>query len=440
MPFDLLTMPNGLRVVGERIPHFRSVSVGLWIGTGSQYEYPAEAGISHFLEHMVFKGTQRRTSRQIAEEMDAVGGQLNAFTSKECTCFYAKTVDEHLALATDVVCDLAVHPVFDEKEMEKEKGVVLEEISMAEDTPEDLVHEILMLANYGDQPVARPILGTAERVSQYRREDLTNYWRALYRPQNAVFSIAGNYDWERVQALLNEHLGAWTMDGLRPYGCDTRAVAPTTLSREKEIEQVHICLGFPGLAIGDAKNYELSLFNSVYGGAMSSRLFQKIREESGMAYTVYSYPNAYTDCGMLSVYAATNPDAAVRVHDQILEETRKIAENGLTRAEFSMAREQLKAGIILGSESTSSRMQSNGRRLLLMNETRTESEVIDRVNAISFESTNELMRAILSAPNSLALVGRNAGKLAAEMAGNGAIEPPRFAAQAGSELERVREI
>ena len=415
MPFDLLTMPNGLRVVGERIPHFRSTSVGLWIGTGSQHEYPDEAGLSHFLEHMVFKGTEKRSARQIAEEMDAVGGQLNAFTSKECTCFYAKTVDEHLDLAMDVVCDLATHPTFDPRELEKEKGVVLEEISMAEDTPEDLVHEILMLANYGDQPVARPILGTAERISGYRRENLANYWKCMYRPQNAVLSIAGNYDWAQVQELLQIHLGAWSPEGLRPHGCDTRSVDPTCLAKEKEIEQVHICLGFPGLSIGDPRNYELSLFNSVYGGAMSSRLFQKIREESGMAYTVYSYPNAYTDCGMLSVYAATNPDTAAQVYEQILEVTREFVRSGLTREEFNMAREQLKASFILGSESTSSRMQSNGRRMLLMNETRTESEVIDRVNAITFESANERMRATLAAPHSLALVGKGAKALAKQM-------------------------
>ena len=417
MPFDLMTMPNGLRVVGERIPHFRSVSVGLWIGTGSQNEYPDEAGISHFIEHMVFKGTQRRSARQIAEEMDAVGGQLNAFTSKECTCFYAKTVDEHLPLATDVVCDLAVNPAFDAGEREKEKGVVLEEISMAEDTPEDVVHELLMLAMFGDQNVARPILGSEERISAYGREDLVKYWNSFYRPQNAVFSIAGNYDWDRVQELLHSQLGAWSTQGLRAGSCSTQPVAPTALSREKDIEQAHICLGFPGLSIGDPRNYALSIFNSVYGGAMSSRLFQKIREESGMAYTVYSYPNAYTDCGMLSVYAATNPDTAVQVHDQILEETRKIVREGLTRDEFNMAREQLKASIILGSESTSSRMQSNGRRMLLLNETRTESEVIDRVNATSYEETNELMRELLSAENALALVGKNVKNLEKRMLG-----------------------
>ena len=415
MPFDLMTMPNGLRVIGERIPHFRSVSVGLWVGTGSQYETPSEAGLSHFLEHMVFKGTEKRTARQIAEEMDAVGGQLNAFTSKECTCFYAKTVDEHLPLAMDVVCDLATRPTFDAKEMEKEKGVVMEEISMSEDTPEDMVHELLMLAYYGDQPIARPILGNEERVSGYARQDLVNYWSARYRPQNCVFSIAGNYDWARVQELLEKHLGAWKQDGLREVACVTNPTPPTVITKEKEIEQVHICLGFPGLPIGDERSYELSLFNSVYGGAMSSRLFQKIREESGMAYTVYSYPNAYTDCGMLSVYAATNPDTAAQVYEQILEVTREFVRSGLTREEFNMARKQLKDSFILGSESTSSRMQSNGRRMLLMNETRTESEVIDRVNAITFESANERMRATLAAPHSLALVGKGAKALAKQM-------------------------
>ena len=417
MAFDLITMPNGLRVIGERIPHFRSVSVGLWIGTGSQNETPGEAGVSHFLEHMVFKGTQRRSARQIAEEMDAVGGQLNAFTSKECTCFYAKTVDEHLALATDIVCDLAVNPAFDAKELEKEKGVVLEEISMAEDTPEDVVHDLLMLAKYGDQPVARPILGSEERISAYTRDDLLAYWKGFYRPRNAVFSIAGNYDWEKVQALLNAHLGAWDNQGLRVNPCDTQPAAPAALARDKEIEQMHICLGFPGLPIGDKRSYELSLFNSVYGGAMSSRLFQKIREESGMAYTVYSYPNAYTDCGMLSVYAATNPDTAAQVYEQILEETHRLCTDGLTREEFAMAREQLKSGIILGSESTSSRMQSNGRRMLLLNETRTESEVIDRVNAITWEDTNDLMRSLLSADHALALVGKDAKGLLKRLSG-----------------------
>lgn len=415
MTFDQITLPNGLRIIGERIEHFRSVSVGLWLGAGSQYETAEEAGVSHFLEHMVFKGTAKRTARQIAEEMDAVGGQLNAFTAKECTCFYAKVVDEHLPLAMDVIADLVTAPAFDPAEMEKEKGVVLEEIAMAEDTPEDLVHELLMLAHCGDQPVARPILGTCESVSGCARDKLAGYWRRMYRPQNAVLAIAGNYDWDAVRAMAGELLGGWPSDGMDRREWATRAAVPGVETKEKDIEQAHICLGYPGLMMGDERNYELSIFNSVFGGAMSSRLFQKIREDSGMAYTVYSYPNAYTDCGMLSVYAATNPETAVAVYDMILAEAKAIAEAGMTRAEFDMAREQMKAGYILGLESTSARMQSVGRRLLLLNRTRTEDETIARINAVKYDDVNDLMRATLTAPHSVALVGRNAAQIARKL-------------------------
>ena len=415
MKFDQITLPNGLRIIGERIPHFRSVSVGLWLGAGSQFEIPSEAGVSHFLEHMVFKGTEKRSARRIAEEMDAVGGQMNAYTAKECTCFYAKVVDEHLPLAMDVICDLVTAPTFDAGELEKEKGVVIEEIAMSEDTPEDLVHEMLMLANFGDQPVARPILGNEERISTYVRDDLVSYWKRMYRPQNAVLSLAGNYDWDSVVALAETLLGKWSPAGFEKRTCITNPTEPTILVKEKDIEQIHICLGFPGLTLGDDKNYELSLFNSVFGGAMSSRLFQKIREERGAAYTVYSYPNAYTDAGMLSVYAGTNPDAAVEVTGMILEEAKKLAVEGMTKEEFTMAREQLKAGFILGLESTSARMQSIGRRMLLMNATRTETEVIDRVNAIRHEDVNAMMHEILSAPHSTALVGKDAERIAKEI-------------------------
>ena len=413
--FDQLTFPNGLRIIGERIPHFRSVSVGLWIGAGSQYETPDLGGVSHFLEHMVFKGTQKRTARQIAEEMDEVGGQLNAFTSKECTCFYAKVVDEHLALAMDVLSDLVTAPSFDPVEMEKEKGVVIEEIAMAEDTPEDLVHELLMLAQYGDQPISRPILGTEAVVGGFTREQVRGYWQRMYRPENAVLALAGNYEWENVLQLAEQYLGVWSGEGFERPAFKTVPTQPALLTREKDIEQVHICLGYPGLSIGSEENYAFSLFNSVFGGAMSSRLFQKIREESGKAYSVYSYPNSYTDCGMLSVYAATNPDSAGEVYAMVREEARRLAASGLTEDEFAKAREQLKAGYILGLESTSSRMNALGRRLLLMNAMRTETEVIDRINAISYGETNDLMRQVLSAPNSVALVGKGLDRLEIEL-------------------------
>ena len=415
MTFDQITLPNGLRIIGERIDHFRSVSVGLWLGAGSQYETIQEAGLSHFLEHMVFKGTKKRTARQIAEEMDAVGGQLNAFTAKECTCFYAKVVDEYLQLAMDVIADLATAPVFDPGELEKEKGVVIEEINMAEDTPEDVVFELLMLAHYGDQPLSRPILGTARQIQGYQSDDLRRYWSRMYKPQNAVLALAGNYDWDAVVQMAGEFLGDWSPEGLDRGPFVTHAVKPTVLTREKDIEQVHICLGFPGLSTGDDRNFELSIFNSVYGGAMSSRLFQKIREDRGMAYSVYSYPNAYTDTGMLAVYAATNPEAANEVIDMIAAEARAIAEGGLTREEFAMAREQMKAGYIMGLESTSARMQSIGRRLLLLDKTRTETETIDRINRIDYDAVNALMRETLTAPYSVALVGKGVGEIAGRL-------------------------
>lgn len=411
MVFDQITLPNGLRIVGERIPHFRSVSVGLWVGAGSQYETIPEAGVSHYIEHMVFKGTTSRSARDIAEQMDEVGGQLNAFTSKECTCFYAKVVDEHVRLALDIISDLAVRPVFDPVEMEKEKGVVLEEIDMAEDTPEDLVHEMLMLAHFGDQPVSRPILGTADSVKALTREQVLDYWRRMYRPENAVLAVAGSYDWNAIVGLAQEFLGSWEKGRFLRPEFHTNLVEPTFLRREKDIEQANICLGFPGLATGDEMGYECSLFSSVYGGAMSSRLFQKIREEKGLAYSVYSYPNAYTDCGMLSVFAATNPENAQDVCDMIREETARLVRDGLTREEFTKAREQLKSGFILGQESTSARMHAMGRRMLLLGGTRSEDEVIARVNAMDYDRTNQLMRRLLGAKPSCAVVSRGADQM-----------------------------
>ena len=406
MMYDQITLPNGLRVIGERIPHFRSVSVGLWVGSGSQFESVEEAGFSHFVEHMVFKGTAKRTARQIAEEMDAVGGQLNAFTAKECTCFYAKVVDEHLPLAIDVIADMASAPAFDAGEMEKEKGVVIEEIAMSEDTPEDLVHELLMLAHYGDQPVARQILGTEARIRSCTPALLRDYWSRMYRPQNAVLSIAGNYVWEDVVRMAEALLGTWPAEGLEKRDCVTLPAEPGRIAREKDIEQVHICLGYPAPDLFDDRQYDLAIGNSVFGGAMSSRLFQKIREESGMAYTVYSFPNAYTDTGMLSIYAATNPETARPVMDMILEEARILVEEGITEAEFTMAREQLKASLIMGTESTSARMQAIGRRMLLKNATRTPTEILDKVNAVKRDNVNALMRELLTQPHSLALVGK----------------------------------
>ena len=412
MSYDIHTLPNGLRLVGERIDHFRSVSVGLWVGTGSQYETPEEAGLSHFIEHMVFKGTARRSARQIAEEMDAVGGQLNAFTAKDCTCFYARVMDEHLPLAMDVICDMLTQPAYDPGELEKEKGVVIEEIAMSEDTPEDVAFEQLMAAHYGDQRLSRPILGQEEDIRAYGSDDLRAYWQKRYRPQNCVLALAGHYDWDEVIRLAEAMLGSWQPEGFEPRPYATEPAELRRLGREKDIEQMHICLGYPALNYEDERSYALLTWNNVFGGAMSSRLFQKIREEKGAAYTVYSYPNSYTDTGVLAVYAATNPERAKEVYQLILEEADRFAREGITRQEFDMTREQLKAGYVLGLESTSARMQSLGRRMLLLGNTRTQEEVLGRLAALTLDEVNALAKEMLSGPCSLSLVGRGAPELA----------------------------
>ncbi|MBQ3079987.1 MAG: insulinase family protein [Clostridia bacterium] len=414
MAFDLITLDNGLRIIGEFIPHYRSVSVGLWVESGSQYEIGRENGISHFIEHMVFKGTDKRSARDIAEEMDAVGGQLNAFTSKECTCFYAKVVDEHLPLAMDVISDLVRHPKLDETDIEKEKGVVIEEIYMAEDTPEDLAFEMLMLAHFGDQSVARPILGTEEYVNGFTREMVADYMARMYRPERCVLALAGNYKWNEVVEQAKALYGDWKMTGEKRPEIHTAEIAPGMLTRNKDIEQTHICIGFPSSCIGSKDVYPLALMNSVYGGAMSSRLFQTIREEKGMAYTVYSYPNAYTDTGMLAVYAGTSPEHADEVVRLIFEETKKLAEEGLTEKEFKQAREQLLASFILGLESTSSRMNSIGRRLLLLNDTQSDDDVVEKIKRITLEDVNALAKKVLSAPFSCAIVGNKADSVMVE--------------------------
>ncbi len=409
--FDEYTLSNGLRIVGERIPHFRSVSVGIWVGVGSQYEDKPRSGASHLIEHMLFKGTERRTAKEIAAVMDAVGGQLNAFTAKECTCFYAKVVDEHFELALDVLSDLVLHSQFDAAELEKEKSVVIEEINMSEDAPDDLVHELLMEARYGDQPIAWPILGTEQSVRGLSRQNLVDYWSQMYRPERCVLAAAGNYDWERLIELAEKMLGEWKATGDGWQSLKTAPYAPTIIRKEKKIEQLHICLGYQGVDVTSDTLYPLSIFNSVFGGAMSSRLFQKIRDERGMAYSVYSYPSSYLDTGVLAVYAGTSIDHAPEVLRLIEEERQAMLKDGLTQQEFEEAREQLKGGYILGLESTSSRMNALGRRKLLLNQTQTETDVLNKINRITYEQVTDVIREVLNSPCACSLVGKGADTL-----------------------------
>ena len=405
---DEWLLSNGLKVVGERLPFLRSVSVGAWMHVGSIMEEPRENGLSHFLEHMVFKGTEKRTARQIAEEMDAVGGQLNAFTGRDCTCYYAKVIDEDLPLAVDILSDLVIHATMDETELNKERGVILEEISMDEDSPEDLVHDLLSEAQFGSQAPGRPILGTTELISAYTRSDLLAFRSKHYGPTQTVISIAGNYDPERVAALVEEYFGAWQND-VSPIALPQWTVRTGVNSlREKDTEQMHICLGYPGAAYGSEDVYPLAVVSGVLGGAMSSRLFQRIREELGLAYSVYSYPNTYEGVGTFGIYAGVNPKNTELVLEEIRTELDKFLTDGMTEKEFRDSVTQLRAGYLMGLESPGGRMQGMGRSTLLRGRPATHEETIARIEGLTMEKVMDAARRTLTQKPCIAMVGKGA--------------------------------
>lgn len=405
--FDEITLPNGLRVVGERLTHVRSCTVGVWVKVGSANERAEENGLSHFIEHMVFKGTKTRTARGIAEEMDMVGGQLNAFTSKECTCYYAKVIDEDLRLAVDILADLALRPVFDEKELNKERGVVLEEIAMVEDTPEDLVHELLCDAQYSGS-LRFPILGTNERLRGYTREDMIAYWRVHYVPQNMVLAIAGNYDWDDFLKLVEQYFDDFPNKRGKEAPTQPQRFESGRKARAKDTEQLHICMGFPGVPADSEDLYALSVFNNALGGGMSSRLFQRIREELGMAYSVYTYSSSYADIGVFNLYAGTTPENGETVIRETQEQIKLLLDKGLTEKEFQSAKAQLRGGYVLGLESSSGRMQSIGRGMLLLNRMRDPEETLRKIDAVTMKDVMRIADTVLSASPSAAIVGKDA--------------------------------
>ena len=406
--FDHWTLENGLHVVGERLPYLRSVSIGVWMRVGSMMETPAENGLSHFLEHMVFKGTEKRSTRDIAEEMDAVGGQMNAFTGKDCTCFYAKVIDEDLPLAVDILSDMTLHASLDETEFNKERGVILEEISMEEDSPEDVVHELLSRIQFGDQAAGMPILGPAEQIAAYTRDDLANYRARHYHPENCVVALAGNYDPEQVLALMQQYFGEWKKSGQRQTVPPMQPIPGQKAAREKDTEQLHICLGYPGTFLGSDELYPMSVMNNLLGGAMSSRLFQKIREEMGMAYSIYTYPSTYVGCGTFAVYAGVSPKNGHAVLDETLKQLDLLCRDGVTEKEFREAKNQLRGSYLLGLESPGSRMQSMGRGQLHLDRCMTPEETVAKIEAVTIESVNAVSRRIFSNAPCISVVGKQA--------------------------------
>lgn len=407
---EQFTLPNGLRVLCEQLPHLRSVSMGVWVKAGSILEREHENGLSHLIEHMAFKGTGRRSAKQIAQEMDAVGGYLNAATSKLCTCYYAKVIDENLPLAADILSDIVRFPAIDPKELDKERNVVLEEISMTDDSPEDVAYDLIASAMFGRQPLGQTILGPRELISGYSREDILAFRARHYSPMNTCVAIAGNFDLNQVKDLMAQRFGDWTGGAGEIFPVNAVNQRPQTLTADKDTEQAHICLGYRGKPLGDADAYPMAVFNSILGGGMSSRLFQRIREESAMAYSVYSAPSAYPHCGDFTIYAAVSPRNVKAVLAQIDEETSRLVRDGATQEEFNMAKAQLKGGFILGQESAYNRMNSMGSNMALMNRVITTDETIRRIEAVTPEDVRRVAAETLGEPRSQAFVGKKIAK------------------------------
>lgn len=398
-------LKNGLRVMIESIPTCRSVSFGIWVKTGSRYEDLNNNGISHFIEHMLFKGTNRHSAKDIADRFDGIGGNVNAFTSKEYTCYYAKVLDQHLPIAVDILSDMFFHSQMADVELAKEKNVILEEISMYDDTPDDTVHDLASRAAYNDHPLAYSILGTAERLNAMGSNDLRKYMGERYRIDNTVISLAGNVG-EEVLELLEQHFGQFDV-----RGSDSVLEVPTFQSRalfhRKKTEQNHLCLTFPGSSSKAPNLYAMILLNNTIGGGMSSRLFQEIREKRGLAYSVYSYHTSYADSGLFTVYAGTAPKQTKEVYDLTVELLNDIADKGLTEAELSRGKEQLKGNLILSLESTSSRMNRLGKNELMLGRHYTLDEMLERIDQVQMSDLDAIMKSMISQPCAVALVGAN---------------------------------
>jgi predicted Zn-dependent peptidase len=375
-------LPNGLVVVTEQMPHIRSISAGIWIKTGSRHEDPEFNGISHFVEHMVFKGTRTRTAEDIARQVDSIGGNLDAFTAKECISFDIKVLDEHLPVAMEVLTDLVLNPIFDTKDIQRERGVILEEIKMDEDSPDYLVHEIFTQNFWRDHPLGKPILGTKDTVKRFEQGPLVDYWKRFFIPNNMIVAAAGNVHHETFVELVGEKFAA-----LKPGANGFQQAAPKTSARiilrnKKALEQVQICAGVPCYPIGHERRYASYILSTLLGGGMSSRLFQNIRERQGLVYTIYSELNPYRDTGCLSVYAGTGRESASKVVECVVQEFRDLKQNAVPAEELQRAKDQLKGNLMLSLESSTARMSNLARQEMYFDRFIGMDEIIERVQAV----------------------------------------------------------
>ena len=396
---------NGLRLVVKQMQGLMSVTMGILVGTGASAETDAEDGISHFIEHMQFKGTKKRNAFEVSDAFDRLGAQVNAFTGKDLTCYYSKCTADHTAECFEILSDLFLNSTFPEEEMDREKGVVCEEISMNEDTPEDLCLDLLASAFYGKENYGRNILGTIQNVKGFTVSDIMRYKKARYCPQNIVISFAGAIDGATAQALVESYFGA-----LDRGAFETRTpeliTARKSLVKTKPIEQMHIAIGYPALPRAHEYEDAVSVINGILGGSMSSRLFQEVRERRGLAYSVYSYVSPFAECGSQIIYAGVNPAEKQSAYDAVCEVVSDIKKNGVTKEEFLRSREQMKSGMFFSNESTNAQMLLYGKNMLYFDKIFNFEERLERINSMSFDRANEALAMMFDqTQKAVALVG-----------------------------------
>jgi predicted Zn-dependent peptidase len=389
-------LPNGLTVITEEMQHIRSVSIGIWVKTGSRDEDAEFNGISHFIEHMVFKGTEHRSAEDIARQVDSIGGNLDAFTAKECICFNVKLLDEHLPIAMDVLSDLVLHPVFDIKDITRERGVILEEIKMDEDSPDYLVHEIFTQSFWKDHPLGKPILGTRETVKKFERDPVLRFYGHHFAPGNLIIAAAGNLNHQRFVDLVTQHFAQMPAMKNGLHSSKPAIVPRINMRNKKSLEQVQICVGVPSHPIAHERRHASYILNTLLGGGMSSRLFQNIRERQGLAYAIYSDLNPYRDTGCLSVYAGTSRESATKVVQSVVGEFRNLKTQDVSAEELRRAKDQLKGSLMLSLESSTARMSNLARQEMYFDRFYSMDELLEKIEAVTADDirafANEFFR------------------------------------------------
>ena len=400
--YNKTVLDNGMRVVTERIPHLHSVSMGIWLNLGSRDEQEYETGLTHFIEHMLFKGTDKRSAQEIAKQLDAVGGMSNAFTSKENTCFHAKILDTHLPLVVDILSDLFLHSVFDQREVEREREVILQEIKMVEDTPDEYVHILFNRAFWDGNSLARPIFGNVQTVRSFNREKILEYLNRGYHPDRIVLSAAGNVDHEEFLELVEP-----AFNSIKRHSHGLNRMPPNANSSvrlyPRELEQIHLCLGTRGTSMVDKGRYCCSILNVILGGSMSSRLFQEVRERRGLAYSIYSFLSSHTDAGMVGIYGAVRPDNIEETLDLIRHELRRFKREPISDTELRAAKEHIKGGIYLAAENTDNRMSRLAKNEIIFNRFVAYDEIEKGLERVTVEDVQALAQEIFR-PEVMSLV------------------------------------